>query len=299
MLIALTGATGFLGRYLAERLAGAGHALRCWYRSAGGIEALRHLASSIEWVQGDLSRPNEFPRLLDGCDAVVHAGLFRPSGSFRGDVGNLEEYLELNLMGSIRLIEAAQNTSCRRFVFISSCAVHEKILEDRPLDEAHPLWPLTHYGAYKAAVEAFVHSFGMGTGFPVCALRPTGIYGLARPVEQSKWYSIVRAVAKGKSVTCTSGGKEVHASDVARAADLLLSADGIAGESFNCYDRYISEYEVASLAKSLTGSGAEILGRATTPKHQIETGKIRSLGMTFAGAALLEETVRAMLAHRE
>jgi nucleoside-diphosphate-sugar epimerase len=118
-------------------------------------------------------------------------------------------------------------------------------------------------------------------------------------VEQSKWYSIVRAVAKGKSVTCTSGGKEVHASDVARAADLLLSADGIAGESFNCYDRYISEYEVASLAKSLTGSGAEILGRATTPKHQIETGKIRSLGMTFAGAALLEETVRAMLAHRE
>ena len=35
-----------------------------------------------------------------------------------------------------------------RFVFISTCAVHDVILDDRPLDEAHPLWPAGHYGAH-------------------------------------------------------------------------------------------------------------------------------------------------------
>ena len=44
----------------------------------------------------------------------------------------------------------------RRFVFIATCAVHDVILSDRPLDEAHPLWPKSHYGAHKAAIEKFV-----------------------------------------------------------------------------------------------------------------------------------------------
>ncbi len=52
-----------------------------------------------------------------------------------------------------------------RFVFISTCAVHDVILADRPLDEAHPLWPKSHYGAHKAALEKFVHSYGLGQGW--------------------------------------------------------------------------------------------------------------------------------------
>ena len=68
------------------------------------------------------------------------------------------------------------------------------------------------------------------------------------------------AVVRGESVTCRRGGKEVHAADVARAAQLLLTADGITGEVFNCYDRYVSEFEVATLAKDISGSTAEIQG---------------------------------------
>ena len=64
-------------------------------------------------------------------------------------------------MGSIRLIEAArQQQGLSGFVYLSTCAVHDKILNDRPLDEQHPLWAKSHYGAHKAAVEKFVHSFG-------------------------------------------------------------------------------------------------------------------------------------------
>ncbi len=72
----------------------------------------------------------------------------------------------VNLLGTLELIEASIAAGVKRFIFVSTCAVHEKILDDRPLDEAHPLWPLTHYGAHKAAIEKFVHSYGYGQGLP-------------------------------------------------------------------------------------------------------------------------------------
>jgi nucleoside-diphosphate-sugar epimerase len=154
---------------------------------------------------------------------------------------------------------------------------------------------MSHYGAHKAALEKFVHSYGLGDGYPICALRPTGVYGLARPANASRWFDLVSAVVRGEQVTCQRGGKEVHARDVARAVALLLTADGIAGQAYNCYDRYVSEYEVATIAKRLSGSSSEIIGRRSSPKHQIETGKLQALGMTFGGAALLGKTITELV----
>ena len=215
----------------------------------------------------------------------MHAALDHPGGGFRGEEGDLLAFAEANVMGTLRLIEAARNAGVGRFIFISTCAVHDRILPDRPLDETHPLWMSNHYGAHKAAIEAFVHSFGFGHGWPICALRPTGIYGLAHPARNSKWYSLVRDVAEGKPVECRRGGKEVHARDVARAVEILLSADTsrIAGEAFNCYDRYVSDLEVATIARDLSGSEAEVRGEPTAPRNQIETGKLGALGMTYGG----------------
>jgi nucleoside-diphosphate-sugar epimerase len=98
-------------------------------------------------------------------------------------------------------------------------------------------------------------------------------------------------------VTCQGGGKEVHALDVARAVEILLEAEGIAGQAYNCYDRYISEYDVATLARRLTGSSSRVKGEPGRPKHQIVTDKLRALGMTFGGQALFESTLKQMLAH--
>ena len=92
---------------------------------------------------------------------------------------------------------------------------------------------------------------------------------------------------------CQRGGKEVHAADVARAAGVLLQADenAISGEAFNCYDRYISEYDVTTLAKQLAESPSRIAGEQTRPKHQIVTDKLRAVGMEFGGDALFEKTI--------
>jgi nucleoside-diphosphate-sugar epimerase len=297
MLIAVTGATGFLGRHLVADFLAQGHSCRCWYRP--GSDRSGFPAGPIEWVPGSLRDPSSNAPLVAGCDAVVHAALDRPGDRFIGGEGDdLPRFVDTNLVGTLRLIEAARAAGVGRFVFISTCAVYDQILADRPLDEAHPLWPASHYGAHKAAIEAFVHSHGLGQGYPICALRPTGIYGLARPASRSKWHDLIHAVASGRPVECRKGGKEVHAADVARASSLLLKADpsALAGQSFNCYDMYISEHDVAHLARQLTGSPSEILGDPPRPKHQIDTRKLAGLGMTFGGRPLLEQTIRQILA---
>jgi nucleoside-diphosphate-sugar epimerase len=176
------------------------------------------------------------------------------------------------------------------------------ILDDRPLDEAHPLWPASHYGAHKAALEAFVHSYGFGHGWPICALRPTGIYGLDQPPAKSRWFDLVGQVVRGERIDAPRGGKEVHAADVARAVELLLEVDAkrIVGQSYSCCDMYVAEEKVARIAKELTGSPSAISDLNRGPKHQIDTRKIRELGMTFGGEDLLRRTIEQLIsAHRK
>ena len=292
MKIAVTGATGFIGRYIVRHLAHQGHTCRCWLRPESDRSGLEDLADQLEWLPGELDDKLACRDLVDSCNAVVHAALYRPGPTFRGGEGDLKTFVEKNVVGTIELIEAVRAAGTARFVFISSCSVHEVILDDRPLDETHPTLATSHYGAHKAAIEQFVYSYGLGKGYPICALRPTGVYGLAHPPTDSKWFDLVQAVVRGQPVDCRSGGKEVHAADVAKAVHILLSADGIAGQAYNCYDRYISDLDVAQLAKRLACSPSQINGSQTAPKHQIFTYKLRKLGMQFGGQQLFEGTIR-------
>ena len=303
MLVAVTGATGFVGRYLVRHLARAGHRLRCWYRPGSDRGGFEKQADAIEWVPGALGDLAAVRDLVRGADAVVHAAVQweGPRNRGRRSHGAPDVFFGVNLTGSLQLFQAACEAGVPRFVFLSTCAVHEVILDDRRLDEAHPLWPTSPYGAHKAALEAFVHSYGLGQGWPICALRPTGIYGLAHPPQDSRWYDLVGRVLRGERVESARGGKEVHALDVARAVELLLRADArrVAGQSFNCYDRYVSEEQVARIAQELTGSASAISDLNRGPKHQIDTAKLRALGMTFGGEALLRRTAQELIdAHR-
>ena len=293
MKIAVTGATGFIGRYILHQLAEQNHQLVAWRRASSDTSGLESL--DVEWVEGDLTNPDSMIRLVTGCDAIVHSALWKPGPSFRGGEGPIAQFAATNIVGSLNLITSAIEQGVDRFIFLSTCAVHEVILDDRLLDEAHPCWAGSHYGAHKAAIEKFVHSFALVDGYNICALRPTGVYGLAHPATNSKWFDLIHQVAKGHDVEVAGGGKEVHALDVARAAAMLLVADGTAGEAFNCYDRYISRHEVASIARELSQSASTISGQPKSPKHQIETGKIKAKGMDFGGTALLRSTIQQII----
>src|SRR6266852_4378806 len=232
MRIAITGATGFLGRYIVRRLVAAGHELRCWYRAGSDRSGFDNEARSLEWLPGQLGDGGATRELVRQADAVVHAAVQweGPRNRGRGSHGASEVFMGVNLTGSLQLFQTAFEADVPRFVFLSTCAVHEVIIDDRPLDERHPLWPTSAYGAHKAALEKFVYSYGLGQGCPICALRPTGIYVLAHPANTSRWFELVGQVIRGEPIASARGGKEVHAADVAKAVELLLMADGKAIE---------------------------------------------------------------------
>ncbi len=299
MNIAVTGATGFLGRYIVRHLAAAGHRLRCWFRPASDRSGFNDVAEAINWIPGGLGDESATTALVQGVDAVVHAAVqWAGPGNRTGErQGDLRAFVEANLLGSLLLFQRARQSDVPRFIYISSCAVHDVILGDRPLDEKHPLWAKSHYGAHKGALEKFVHSYGLGEGWPICALRPTGIYGVDHPPERSRWFDLVSRVLRGEPVASSKGGKEVHAADVAQAVALLLGTDAqtIAGQAYNCYDRYVAEQEVAALARELSGSASTIADLNRGPKHEIVTTKLRGLGMTFGGEKLLRQTVAELV----
>ncbi len=77
----------------------------------------------------------------------------------------------------------------------------------------------------------------------------------------------------------------------------MLGADAktVTGQSYNGYDMYIAEQEVARIAKELTGSKSDIADLNRGPKNQIVTSKLRALGMSFGGEPLLRRTVQELV----
>ncbi|WP_182868434.1 NAD-dependent epimerase/dehydratase family protein [Rhodopirellula sp. JC639] len=293
MRIAITGGTGFLGRHLISRLIDQGHEVTAWYRSPSATIAE---SSDVHWVEGELGNLMQAEHLVAGADAVIHAGLFRGGASFMDSGDDPLKYWHRNATGSLQLLDAAQRAGVKKFIFISSGTVHDTVLPDRPLDETHPLLPSTLYGACKASIETVVHHYGVSGKLVAANLRPPSIYGVARPVNQSRWYDLVAAICAGKAVDARGGGKAVHADDVAKAALLLLGQDdSIAGETYNCCDRMISDFEVAEIAKRITDSPSEITGPAKTAKNEIVTDKIQTLGMRFGGTELLEQAIAELV----
>ncbi|HND55422.1 MAG TPA: NAD-dependent epimerase/dehydratase family protein, partial [Pirellulaceae bacterium] len=76
MRIAVTGATGFIGRYIVRHLVGLGHDCRCWCRPASDRTGFEDVAAArLAWLAGELGDPHATAELVAGCDAVVHAAL--------------------------------------------------------------------------------------------------------------------------------------------------------------------------------------------------------------------------------
>ena len=302
MKIAVTGATGFLGRYLVSELLAGGHQVVAWFRGerCPTFHDPRGRTDSAEsglcWIPGKLGDQDSVDRLLADADAVVHSALSHDRPNFMDDPADPIEYFETNFIGSLRLLQSAASRNVKRFIYVSSGAVHQRVLTERPLDETHPLWPESLYGASKASVETLIHAYGYAGKLDCCTIRPTAIYGLHDPVTATKWYELIRDVASGKDVEVVGGSKEVHAADVAKAIGIALCTDAIvAGETYNCSDRMISRHEVAETAKRLSGSDAIIRGAPKVAKNKIDTAKIQKLGMTFGGTPLLQQTIRQVL----
>lgn len=162
--ILLTGATGFVGRYLLDDLATRGYRLRTASRSTTpAVAGVEHVAI------GDLGTPIDWRPLLDGVDLVVHsAGLAHADGTIPE-----ERYRTVNTEATLALARAAQATGIRRFIFLSSIRAQSGPVSDQPLSEADSPAPTDAYGRSKLAAEEGL----AGLDLDWIALRPVLVYG--------------------------------------------------------------------------------------------------------------------------
>jgi nucleoside-diphosphate-sugar epimerase len=288
MRVAVTGATGYVGRFVVDELLAQGHDIRAWTRPTSDRRGFR---GPVDWRVGGLDKLGSEVDLVEGADALVHAAFEHVPGRYRGGEGDdSDAFLATNLEGSLRLIRAARRAGVGRVVFLSSRAVYGARLWDRPLDERHPVQPMTHYGAYKAAVEVALAGYGRAEGWPAASLRATGVYGIAHHPGRAKWAEIVRTSRAGTPPP-PRVGTEVHGADLAAAVRLLLEApaEAVAGEAFNLSDVVVSHRAVSRLA------GGAPAPASPPVRGVMATDKLQELGWRPRGWSGVEGTVAALV----
>jgi predicted dehydrogenase len=179
--VLVTGASGFIGARLCERLHHQGEwRVRALIRNPG--RAVRLARMPIEFAIGDLSSPADLARAMEGCDAVVHAGI--------GTSWRESERVAVNVQGTKNVVDAALQAGVKRFVHISTIALYgEKpagtITEDTPIQPKKG-WD---YAESKAAAERIVLD-AAARGLPAVSLRVAVVYGphnltiVTRPLQQ-------------------------------------------------------------------------------------------------------------------
>ena len=307
MLVGLTGATGYIGRFVVQELHERGVAVRALGRAGSERTGF---AGPIQWCSGSLESDDVvLARFVAGTDAIVHCALEHVPGRYRGGEGtDLSRFIAVNVGGSLRLMQAARRSGVRRFIVLSSRAAYGDggrgsgsdgdgdgrggDSAGRLLHEDSALQPDTHYGACKAAIDAFVSSCGRAGDWDICALRPTGVYGVVHPLKRTKWLELIDAVRRGKTWPESRCATEVHGKDVARAVWFLLGAPDIAGRAFNCSDLLVSTRDVARIVQRLTGAVGPLPPEPSGPTPRIMTcDALQSRGFTFGGKPLLQATV--------
>src|SRR5258705_4342822 len=143
-LIALTGATGFIGQWLLKELPKRGYRLRVLLRRPSTVPI-----DAASAVVGDLARPVNMAAALADVDAVIHsAGLAHAMSGVPED-----DYRMLNTQATIGLARAAQRAGAKRFVFLSSIRAQSAPTADQVLTEEMPPQPTDAYGRSKLAAE--------------------------------------------------------------------------------------------------------------------------------------------------
>lgn len=295
--IAVTGVTGYVGRFVADELQRRGFAIRALLRPDSNRDGLR----DIEWITGDLSDPVARQALVSGVDAVVHLAYAHIPGRYRGGEGdNLRGWLDVNLNSSLQLLFDTRDAGVERFLFLSSRAVFSHTEPGRVLDETHPISPDSHYGAYKAAVEAFMHSTAHVSGLQTCSIRATGVYGITYPLERTKWWNLITAVLNGQPITSSGGGTEVYGGDVARAVAGLVEPPVLPCHTLHLSDLYVSHREVVRIAREFSGKAGQLPPAPDKPPSNILVSRyLPELGISLGGQAQLEATIADMLQKAE
>ena len=175
--VLVTGAGGFIGSHLVERLVELGATTRAFvhYRGDGSWGWLDQspVKEDVEVIAGDLRDQDSVRRAVAGTEMVFHLGaLIAIPYSYE----NPASFAQVNVVGTFHVLQAAREVGVRRVVHTSTSEVYGTA-QRVPMDEAHPLQAQSPYAASKIGADKFAEAFRLSYGLPVVTVRPFNTFG--------------------------------------------------------------------------------------------------------------------------
>ncbi len=257
----ITGAAGFLGAALSNRLVHEGHQVRALDDlSAGNKEAL---SPSVLFTRGDVNDRPKLWTLMQDVDCVYHlAARVLVSESILYP----REYNAVNVGGTVSLMEAMRDVGVRRVVFISSGSVYGDQGEQPLLEDAPPN-PHSPYAVSKLAAEFYVHTIGALWGIDTVSLRVFNAYGPGQHLPASHPPVIpnfLNQAVRGGSLVIHGDGNQtrdyVYVDDAVEAMVASATAPGVDRSAINVGSgTETSVRNLARLVLEITNSEAEVI----------------------------------------
>jgi nucleoside-diphosphate-sugar epimerase len=250
MTVLVTGASGFLGSHIAERLVRRGDRVRCLVRSTSQTDFLEELG--VELVRGDITDAPGLVGAFDGVDTVYHAA------AMVDDWGPWEKFRTVTINGTRNMLKAASAAGVGRFLHVSTDGVYK--LSDLPkgVNEESPFethfGPLDYYRRSKTAAEKVARRFHDSGSVQVSIVRPALILG----ERDAAMLPSLIAFLKSKSASVVGDGTNrlpiVYAGDVADLCILAATSPNGAGRTYNAVNpEHITQADLYETIAEHTG----------------------------------------------
>jgi NAD dependent epimerase/dehydratase len=236
--VLVTGAGGFIGSHLVERLIRDGAHVRAMvhYRSDPSLHNLEYLdpaiRSQIEVVRGTIEDAFFVRTCVEGCDVVFHlAALIGIPYSYVAPAS----YVDVNTRGTLNVLEACRSAATPRLIHTSTSETYGTA-RYTPIDESHPLQAQSPYAATKISADKLAESYALSFGLPVVIVRPFNTYG-PRQSARAVTATIVGQMLAG--VPCLRLGSIEPVRDLTFVTDTVdgficaARASGVFGRTFN------------------------------------------------------------------
>ena len=279
----ITGGAGFLGSALANRLVGEGHHVRVVDDLSSGDRD--HLSPAVHFNRGDVNNVPLLWSALQDVDCVYHLAA---RVSVAQSLLYPRDYNDVNVGGTVSLMEATRDAGVRRVVLASSGAIYGQ-QEQQPVQEHMRPRPVSPYAVSKWAAEQYVHTIGELWGIETVALRIFNAYGPRQNLPVSHAPVVPRFLHQalsGGSIVIFGDGRQtrdfIYVSDVVEALVKAAQAEDVNRQVINVGSGRESSIEaLADLVETVTGKSVNHVYNATKPggvrRLVADIGKARQL----------------------